>query len=162
MPKNTKNPRLQVLKILPKKMENIPFQADHSKSESLECCLKNADIPRAAPPWGSCILSQPRNSNFERSPWKGIFWTCWKCVQTQNLIFRSFDHANNYENQTSSASIEPLCRWSYAHLVDLEKYFKVVVSRPLYDQIRPYIFQLYVSILLICFDPDNHETMPIL
>ena len=52
-----------------KKNKQIPFQGDHSKFEFLECCLKNADDPPGggfAPPLGDpCILSQPRNSNFE-------------------------------------------------------------------------------------------------
>ena len=130
------------------KIQKIPFQGDHSKFEFLECCLKNADIPRGAPPWGSCILSQPRNSNFEWSSWKRIFWIFWKCFQNQkSWILRVFDYETNYENPTSSASIEPLCRWSYAHLVDLDKGLKIMVSRPLYDQIR-FFFDFHASFVL--------------
>ena len=43
-------------------------QGEHSNLKFLECCLKNADDPPggASPPLGDpCILSQPRNSNFE-------------------------------------------------------------------------------------------------
>ena len=62
--------RFRVLNTFLKNQKN-PFQDDHSKFEFLECCLKYADDPPggagfAPPPLGDpCILSQPRNSNFE-------------------------------------------------------------------------------------------------
>ena len=43
-------------------------------------------------PWGilACILSQPRNSNFEWSPWKWIFfWFFWNLLKTRSLVFFS-------------------------------------------------------------------------
>ena len=73
-------PSPKVSKIFPKNQKKIPFQGHHSKLEFLECCLKYADDPPgggdfAPPPLGDpCILSQPRNSNFEWWPWKGIFF----------------------------------------------------------------------------------------
>ena len=91
-------------------------------------------------PWGSCILSQPRNSNFEFSPWKWILGIFWKAVQNQKpWIFHMPDHnIRSRNNQVPALLLSP-----YARLVDFEKGFKMVVSRPLYDQTQRYF--LFIS-----------------
>ena len=117
----------------------LPFQGDHSKFEFLECCLKNADIPRGG--GGLGILHTLATEKFEFrviALERDFFEIFWNLVKTSNLwIFGIFDHAKNHENPTSSASIKPLWPCNHAHLVDLEKSFKMMVSRPPYDQIRP-------------------------
>ena len=49
MRENTRLRKIQDFRFW-KDFPKITFQGDHSKFEFLECCLKDADIPRAAPP----------------------------------------------------------------------------------------------------------------
>ena len=104
------------------KIQNIPFQGDHSKFEFLECCLKNADIPRRPPPLG--ILHTLATEKFEFrviALERDLLMLLEIFSKPINLDFRIFDHDQNYKNQTSSASIEPQGPWNHAHLVDLKK-----------------------------------------
>ena len=92
------------------KIKKVPFQDDHSKSEFLECCLKYADDPpgwggRSPPPRGDpCILSQPRNSNFEWSSWKRTFLIFQKCVQNPKSCIYShcITVTANYRNRAKT------------------------------------------------------------
>ena len=58
-----------------------------------------------APPLGDpCILSQPRNSNFEWSSWKGTFLIFQKCVQNpKSCIYSHYGNSMNYVFFESSA-----------------------------------------------------------
>ena len=90
----TENTRFLVLNRFPKYQTN-PFPRRSLEIRISRVLLKECRwSPRGGaspPPLGDpCILSQPRNSNFEWSPWKGIFLIFWKSVQNQkSCIFRS-------------------------------------------------------------------------
>ena len=147
MVENTKNARFMVLKRSPTNPK-IPFQGDHSKFAFIGCeSIRN--IPRRCPPWGyPHSLSSTRGIRISSDRLgKGLFLIYGKSFQNQkSWICRSFDHDKKYKNPTSSASIETLCRWSDTHLVDVEQSFKMVVSRPPYDQIRSCFF-LFLRLL---------------
>ena len=146
-------------------IKKIPFQGDHSKFEFLECCLKKADDPPgrgASPPLlgDPCILSQPRNSNFEWSPWKGICLILWKCVQNQKscmfvgmdvygnirfiFVWKKVPLGKSWKNYFSGIPwrLGP----SRPCLCDrAQKKLQKMVSKPLYDHIRPWLCPKYVS-----------------
>ena len=76
-----------VLNRFPKNQKN-PFPR-RSLEIRISRLRENARIPqgggRSPPPGGSSAFfkQHSRNSNFEWSPWKGIFLIFWKCVQNQ-------------------------------------------------------------------------------
>ena len=121
------------------------IQGHHSKFEFLECCSKNADIPRASPPWGSCILSQPRNSNFDWWPCKGISLIFWKSKIKARIFgfFVFWPWSKLWKSNSKRFYWTPMALEPCPSCRSRKQNFKVVVSGPLYDRIRPYFFQLY-------------------
>ena len=91
-----------------KKNPKIPFESDHSKFEFLECCLKNADIPRATPP-GDLAYSRNREIRISTDRLrKGFFWIFRKSVQKQqSSIFRIFNLDKSHEIELLALLLSP-------------------------------------------------------
>ena len=73
-------------------------------------------------------------------------------LRTVNYIFsRIYDPPEKHENPPWTTPPEIQEPWDHGQMIERKIPFRIALTRALYDQIRPYFFQKYVS----KFDPPS-------
>ena len=95
------------------------------------------------------MLGVPTRSPVSKSPPIELHLLGWSGPNSKTLrSFDVFDQEQIMKKHFFSASFELQGPWNHAHSFDLNESFKMVVSRPLCDRIRPQFCQCYVCRLL--------------